>query len=237
MPRLPPETVARRNLQARGREAAEEILLPLLRSTVSFPGWLLDIAWEHGLDDLRLRDVWCKDGARRTARRGPLPRDPQASETMSGPSASEILAQIARRDGATTREMARVFKMSANPVRIRLRTLIHEGLIRRVGTTKDTKYMLTAHGLERLKTSTDPGRPSIRRWLAENCETHASSRTPSRDLYRDYKAWCRAHDVSPETMNAFGRALGAEGLATRRTNTHNDRVGVRLRTRARRRGR
>lgn len=159
MPSLPPQKIARRNLAARGRALALEELLPLLRSKVRFPSWLLDLVREHGLDDLSIRDVWLSEDAPTRGgeppkrRRGPRPLNASA-DTMRAPTANEMLAKIAGHEhGATTRDLARAYEVSTTTIAKRLRVLLSEGLVYKMGPRASPRYELSTPGRERLASS------------------------------------------------------------------------------------
>jgi len=151
MPRLSAEERLRRQLQANRRSSSKDTVIPVIRERLHFPQELLTLVREEGLTDLTIEDIWPEGITMKpTPRRGPLP----GHGGHSGLTEDDVLIEIAKHDpdGVSISVLAQPFpKVTPATVRNRVTVLLKGGFVKREGSTKSTKYQVTAKGRKRIK--------------------------------------------------------------------------------------
>ena len=150
MPKLSPITKLRRKLDAEHRSVAEREIIPVLQERVVFPADLLVLVHEHGLENIKIGDVWPKGSGRDGGKRGPKrgKRGPAGQ-----PSKETVLWSIkAHKGGVALAVLAEPFPaVTKETIRNRLRELEEEGLVKVTGSRRAARYLLTAKGSKAVK--------------------------------------------------------------------------------------
>jgi len=151
MPRLSAEERLRRQLLKNRRISSKDAVIPVIRERLHFPQELLTLIREEGLTDLTIEDIWPEGISMKPApRRGPLP----GHGGHSGVTEDDVLIEIAKHDpdGVSISVLAQPFaNVTPATVRNRVTVLLKGGFVKREGSTKGTKYLVTAKGRRRIK--------------------------------------------------------------------------------------